>query len=298
MNKQLKLSRIKKMGPLMSLLLALLILYTLILFFPLFWGILESLMDGTKVESTLIPWPSDWKFTNYLEAFRYFYVPVESENGTLYPTLTYMFVYSLIYAVGSAFMATFIPCLVAYLTARFDYTLSKIINVFVIIAIALPIVGSLPSEIQMARNLGLYDKIYGIWIMKGHFISIYYLIFHARFKTFPKSFEEAASIDGAGHFRILFQIMLPMVKNLFWTVFLLQFIQFWNDYYTPLVYMPSYPTLAYGMWYYNNSRENVLTNIPMKITGCILMLIPVLIIFSIFGKRLMVNLIEGGDKET
>jgi ABC-type glycerol-3-phosphate transport system permease component len=134
--------------------------------------------------------------------------------------------------------------------------------------------------------------------MKGHFISIYYLIFHARFKTFPKSFEEAASIDGAGHFRILFQIMLPMVKNLFWTVFLLQFIQFWNDYYTPLVYMPSYPTLAYGMWYYNNSRENVLTNIPMKITGCILMLIPVLIIFSIFGKRLMVNLIEGGDKET
>ena len=285
-------------SPLMIILFVLLALYTIALFLPLIWGLLESLMDGEKISSTIIPWPSDWKFENYVKAFSYFYVDVKSkEYGTVYPTLEYMFAYSMIYAVGSAFMATFVPCIVAYLTARFDYFLSRLINVFVVVAIALPIVGSLPSEIQMAKTLGLYDTFWGIWIMKGHFISVYYLIFYARFKSFPRSYEEAARIDGAGYFRIFFRIMLPLVKNLFWTVFLIMFITFWNDYYTPLVYMPSYPTVAYGMWYFNNSTENVISNIPMKITGCMLMLIPILLVFAVFSKRLMGNLTEGGDKE-
>ena len=288
---------IKRFSPLMIVLFVLLIVYTIALFLPLVWGIFEALMDGEKIESTVIPWPSDWKFDNFWKAFGFFYVPVPVAEGTAYPDLWYMFMYTMIYALGSAFMATFVPCIVAYLTARFDYVLSRIINVFVVVAIALPIVGSLPSEIQIAKTLGLYDTFWGIWLMKGHFISIYYLIFYARFKTFPKSYEEAAQIDGAGHFRIFFRIMLPLVKHLFWTVFLIMFITFWNDYNTPLVYMPSYPTIAYGMWYFNNSTENVISNVPMKITGCMLMLVPILLVFSIFSKRLMGNLTEGGDKE-
>lgn len=286
----------RSVSPLMIVLFVLLIVYTLFMLLPLFWGLGQSLMDGNRLDSTVIPWPSDWKFSNYIDAFEHFYVPVQAESGTVYPTLVYMFGYSLVYAVGSALVATFVQCLVAYLTSRFNYVLSRIINVFVLVAIALPIVGSLPSEIQMAQSLGLYDTLFGIWIMKGHFISIYYLVFFARFKTFSKSYEEAAQIDGAGHLRIFVSIMLPLVKNLFWTIFLIQFIAFWNDYYTPLVYMPSYPTVAYGLWYYNQSTENALT-LPMKVTGCILMLIPVLILFAIFSKRLMGNLTLGGEKE-
>ena len=288
--------RRRQISPLMAGLFVLLILYTLLMLLPLFWGLAESLMDGNKLESTIIPWPSDWKFSNYADAFEHFYVPVQIAEGTAYPTLVYMFGYSFIYAVGSALVATFIQCLVAYLTSRFRYMLSKVINVFVVVAIALPIVGSLPSEIQMAQALGLYDTLFGIWIMKGHFISIYYLVFYARFRSFSKAYEEAAQLDGAGYFRIFISIMLPLVKMLFWTIFLIQFIAFWNDYYTPLVYMPSYPTVAYGLWYYNQSTENVLT-LPMKVTGCILMLIPVLILFAVFSKRLMSNLTLGGEKE-
>ncbi|MBO4573042.1 MAG: carbohydrate ABC transporter permease [Clostridia bacterium] len=284
-------------SPLMIILFVLLIVYAVTILLPIVWGLFEALMDGDKIESTIIPWPSDWKFDNFFKAFGFFYVPVESEIGTVYPDLWFMFGYTMLYAVGSAFMATFVPCIVAYLTARFDYFFSRLINVFVVVAIALPIVGSLPSEIQMAKTLGLYDKFWGIWIMKSHFISVYYLIFYARFKSFPTSYEEAAQIDGAGHLRIFFRVILPLVKNLFWTVFLIMFIAFWNDYYTPLVYMPTYPTVAYGMWYFNNSTENVISNVPMKITGCVLMLIPILVLFAIFGKRLMGNLTEGGDKE-
>ena len=55
----------KKFSPLMAVLFALLIVYTVLMFFPLIWGLFESLMDGNKLESTIIPWPSDWKFSNY-----------------------------------------------------------------------------------------------------------------------------------------------------------------------------------------------------------------------------------------
>lgn len=298
MNREHKIKNGSKKGfsPLMAALFVLLIVYALLIIFPLAWGLGQSLMDGMRLDSTVVPWPSDWQFSNYIDAFVHFYVPVQAEQGTVYPTLVYMFGYSFVYAVGSALTATFVQCIVAYLTSRFNYIVSRIINVFVLIAIALPIVGSLPSEIQMAQALGLYDTLFGIWIMKGHFISIYYLVFYARFKTFSRSYEEAAQIDGAGNLRILFSIMLPLIKNLFWTIFLIQFIAFWNDYYTPLVYMPTYPTVAYGLWYYNQSTENALT-LPMKVTGCILMLLPVLVLFAVFSKRLMSNLTMGGEKE-
>lgn len=285
-------------SPMFIFLFVLLVIYSLCLLLPITWGILQSIQDGDGLFEP-IPWPLDFKFSNFKEAFTKFYVPVidKTTGETIYPTMIHMFMYSFIYAIGSALMATFVPCLVGYLTARYNYFFSKIVNAFVIIAIALPIVGSLPSEIQMAQNLGLYNTLYGIWIMKGHFLSIYYLIFYARFKTIPSSFEEAARIDGASQFRIFFSVMLPLVKDLFLTVFLLQFIAFWNDYYTPLMYMPSYPTIAYGMWYYNASTDNALTSIPMKIAGCMLMLIPILILFLAFSNRLMANLTEGGEKE-
>ena len=224
-------------SPLMIILFVLLIVYSVSIILPIVWGLFEALMDGEKIESTVIPWPSDWKFDNFFKAFGFFYVPVESEKGTVYPNLWFMFVYTMIYAVGSAFTATFIPCLVAYLTARFDYLLSRIINVFVIIAIALPIVGSLPSEIQMAKSLGLYDRFWGIWIMKGHFISVYYLIFHARFKAFPKSYEEAAQIDGANDFQKYLLIGLPLAVPIIATIAIMQVSGTWGDFAWPMLIM-------------------------------------------------------------
>ena len=299
MNKKRKQSKLfKERSPIYVIIAIVLTIVTLAILIPLIWGILQSIQDPEDLYNP-IPFPLDWKFSNYVTAFEKFYVEVKGKGDepNTYPTLIYMFGYSSLYAIGAAFLSTFVCCMVGYLTARFDNVFSKILNVFVIIALALPIVGSLPSELQIAKALGIYDKIYGVWFLKCHFISMYYLIFHARFKSFSKANEEAARIDGANYFYIFFRIMLPQVLPLFFTVFLLQFITFWNDYYTPMMFMPSYPTLAYGMWRFNTSTDNTISSIPLKITGCILMLMPVLILFIVFSKRLMANLSAGGDKE-
>ena len=160
----------------------------------------------------------------------------------------------------------------------------------------MPVVGSLPSEIQMSKLFGLYNHIWGTWIMKFNFLGIYFLVFQTIFKGFAKEFSEAAKIDGANNFVIFFRIMMPLVKNTFFTVFLILFITYWNDYQVALIYIPDYPTVALGAYRFSVSQEGELGSIEMKVAGAMLVFIPIFIVYAVFNKRLMGNLTLGGVK--
>ena len=125
---------------------------------------------------------------------------------------------------------------------------------------------------------------------------MYFLVFYNMFKQLPMAYTEAAKIDGAGNMSVLIKIVLPLVRNTFFTVMLINFIGFWNDYQTPLIYLPSYPTIALGMYHMASTTENGLSTVPMRMTGAMLMLIPILALFLAFHKRLLGNLTIGGIK--
>jgi ABC-type glycerol-3-phosphate transport system permease component len=239
---------------------------------------------------------AEWSWDNYLNAFK--------EISTDYPGVPGAKVYlpemlfnSVLYALGCAFFASFIPCITAYGCAKFPYLSSKVIYTIVIVVMGLPIVGSLPSEIMMAKNLGLYDHIWGVWLMKANFLGMYFIVFHATFSSLPKDFAEAAKIDGASNARILFQISMPMVRNTFFVIMLLKFIDFWNDYQTVLIYLQHYPTAAIGIYSFSFSYGTESSWEPMKITGGMLLLVPVLIAFLCFHSKIIGNVSMGGVKE-
>ena len=133
--------------------------------------------------------------------------------------------------------------------------------------------------------------------MKSHFLGMYFLVYQGVFRGIHQSVTEAAKIDGAGNMRIFLRIILPLAKTTFFLVFLLQFIAFWNDYQTPLLYLPNHPTIAQGLYYFNFSTSNEFSTVPAKIAGAMFVLIPILIVFMIFKNKLMGNLTLGGDKE-
>ncbi len=214
-------------------------------------------------------------------------------------TILEMYGFSFLYAGGCAITATVVPCIVAYACARFPYKFSKWIYTTVIVVMMIPIVGSMPSEIQMAKNLGIMNKIWGLWIMKANFLGLYFLVFYDIFKALPVSFTEAAKIDGANNFQILVRIALPLIKNTFFTVLLIKFIAFWNDYQSPQVYMPSYPTISKGLhrlMTISGDPGKVHTQIPARMAAVILTAAPVTVLFIIFQKRLLGNLTMGGVK--
>ena len=290
-------SSTKILGIVLGIILA---LYTLSLFFMIAWGMMTSVKHRLDFIRNIIGFPGSgygWQWNNYVTAFNSFSVTVESGAGFRTVLLGEMFLNSVLYALGCAIASTTCACFMAYLTARFPYKFSKVVYAVVVVAMIVPIVGNLPSEIQMSRTFGLFDTFYGIWIMKANFLGMYFLVFYAVFRSVPKDYAEAAKIDGAGNFTVLFRIMMPMVAGTYFTVLLLNFIAFWNDYQVPLIYLPTHPPVALGLYKFNFASSGSLSNVPMKLAGSFLVLLPVLVVFLAFHKRLLGKIHMGGLKE-
>ena len=92
------------------------------------------------------------------------------------------------------------------------------------------------------------------------------------------------------------RIMLPLVRNTFFTVFLIKFVELWNDYQVPLLYLPSRPTLSFGLYFVSNYTGNTISTVPLRMAGCIIILLPILALFIAFKEKLMGNITMGGVK--
>ena len=281
--------------------LVVLVIYTISLSLPMIWGIYTSLKDIMSFIEDPV-WPSlSFSFENYIQAFDQFKTDIDvMEDGIKTVQTVYyehMMVNSLVYSVGSSFIQTAIICVTAYATSRFNFKFDKVIYTIVIVTMILPIIGSLPSELRMAKAFRLYDTIWGMFLMKANFLGMYYLVFHAMFRALPKDFDEAAYMDGAGNFTIFFRINLPLVVGTFVTVMLIKFIDFWNDYMTPMIYMPNYPTIAYGLYKFIQDTTNGKSGTQIKLSACMLVFIPNFLIFIIFRNKLIGNISMGGLKE-
>ena len=277
------------------IILILLIVYTVLLLIPLIWAMYTSLKPADEFWDNILLPSSSPTLVNYSNALRLFYLR-DPFNNVRQIYMGEMFLYSIVYSFGSALVATLSPCIMGYLTAKYPNKFSKAVTGMVIVCMILPIVGSLPSEVQVAKALGIYNNLIASLVLKGHFLSMYFLVFQSIFKGIPNAFAEAAKIDGASHFRVFVLIMLPLVKTTFFTVLLIRFIEFWNDYQTPLIYLPSFPTVARGLFAFNLSTANEIASVPGKLAGAMVMLLPILVVFVLFHKRLMGNLTMGGLK--
>lgn len=277
-------------------LLVILIIYSLSLIVPLIWAIYTSLKDPFDYTFDKI-WPSKLEmmtFENYFSAYEAFKWPIE---GGEYVYFGEMMFNSVVYAVGSAFIQTAIICITAYATSRFNFKFDKVIYTTVIVTMILPIIGSLPSELRMAKLLRTYDSIWGMFLMKANFLGMYYLVFHAMFRGIPKDFDEAAWMDGAGNFTIFFKIIFPLVIGTFVTIVLINFISFWNDYMTPMIYMPSFPTISLGLFNIIDGSITGKTGAPVQFAAAMIVFIPNFTVFVIFRNKLIGNISMGGLKE-
>ncbi len=282
-----------KQNPLYIIIGVVLFAYAASILYALLWALSVTVKPYSEfLNQPMKLLPDLLTFKNWKDAF--IDLKITQEGSTYY--IEDMFLNSLIYSVGCAFTSTLCQCIAAYLTSKYSFKFGKIVYAVVIIAMILPIVGALPSEIQMLRNLRLYDTFIGILIMKANFLGMYFLVFYAIFKSISWSYAESAFIDGASHFRVMIQIMLPLVRTTFFAVFMLNFINYWNDYQGPMIYLPSYPTAAYGMYYMKFAATAAFGREHMQLTGCMMMTIPIVIVFIIFQKRLMGNLTIGGLK--
>lgn len=326
-------------SPLFIILGVILILYSLLMIFMLLWGLNTSLKsDGDYANlHNYLGFPTlDGAFgsreellhlknyTMVIENFKYqkfisFYRGGDLINRTtktnfgvmmgaqVYEDLLYEFfpdliVNTLIYVGGCALVASFVPALTAYLTAKYDFKLSGIIFILYTLMMCMPIVGNQPSQLAFFKNTGLYDTMLGIILQWASGAGMYYFVFYAYFKGVPETYREAAEIDGAGETRIMFSIYFPLAIKMILTVFLIQFVSLWNDYQYPLIFLPTQPTLATAVYYMTNlasgtKEAKVFAEAPAKMASSMVLALPVLLLFIFTKNKLMGDISLGGIKE-
>ncbi len=205
---------------------------------------------------------------------------------------------TVLYTIGGAAIMCFMPALTAYTTSKYDYVWCKALHLINIVIMCIPVVGRYPTEIAFLRNSGLYDTMLGNYVQKMTGAGTYYLVYYAFFKGLSNVYRDAASIDGASEFTITFRIYFPLAQKMILTVFLIQFVNLWNDYQTLYLYLPSYPTFAYSVFYLViESSNSELKTIPRQMAACMLLAVPILILFIIFKDKLMGSISFGGIKE-
>ncbi len=275
--------------------LVVLCVYVVALLYLFFWAFITSFKDPmSEYLDNRIGLPKKWYFLNY--PYIIINAPDLMEKAQGMVPVYQIILNSVMYAVGCAVASTTIACLTSYACAKYKYKILRVMYYTVIIVMVIPVIGSQASEVQFAINLGLYDHIWGLWIMKANFLGIYFLVFYEIFRGLPMSYNEAAKIDGASDFRIMTEICIPLVKNTFLTVILINFITFWNDYQVPILFAPNRPTLAEFLFQIRNASKWQFGEMPVMMAATFLLLIPVLVLFLAFQKRLMGNLTIGGIK--
>ncbi len=232
-----------------------------------------------------------FNFDNFTEAYDAMKIQIRGNN---YATVPIQFIYGLAYAVGSAIAGVFAKAFTAYFCAKYDTFFGKILYTIVVVTMILPVVGTMAATINVMRTLHIYDNLFAVIYYNAGFYGVYFLVMHATFKSIPNAYAESAQIDGAGHFSILFKIYLPMVIPSMVAVGIMQFISFWNDYQTPMVYMPSRPTIAYGLYRFSVSPRG--DNAPALLSASMIVCIPTIVLFCIFKNKIMGNISAGGLK--
>ena len=216
--KKTKMSR--KMDAFQVVLYVIVTIYCLSMIYVLLFGFVNSLKDATDYEwNNPFGLPSKefgWHFDNYAKVLSDFKVFTLGGNEVY---LMQMFFNSLFYAVLMSLFCMATQIITAYAIAKYDFRGKSVLYGVAVVVMLLPIIGSLASEVQMAEAFNFRNNLIGVCIMKCKYPGLYFLVFYATFKGLSWTYAEAAQIDGAGHFRVFIEIMLPLIKSTVFAVF-------------------------------------------------------------------------------
>lgn len=271
----------------------LLILYTISMVYPIIWMGISSFkpfvdytMDSTVGNAFALP--KIWRFENYKEVFSM----IKTPDGVGYLEMVWNNVWE---AVVPAVVGAIAEVYFAYVMSRFQFRGRNLIYAIIIFSMTIPVVGNSGGYFKLIYDMGLYNTPLFKIVTAIGFGGMGFMVYYGFFKSVSGSYAEAVYIDGGGEFTLFFKVMLPQARPMMMALMINSFIGQWNDYMGPLLYMPSYPTLASGMYLVKNTLIRT-GKAPLYFAGILVSMIPVLIIFVIFSDKIMENMSIGGLK--
>ncbi|WP_445153688.1 carbohydrate ABC transporter permease [Arthrobacter sp. Hor0625] len=258
-----------------------LLLATLVVVLPLLWMVLSSLKQpGEIVTTDLKILPESVNLDNYRVAM------------TTVPFAQF-FVNSLIVTTVGSTVKVILAILTAYALVFVRFPFKNAIFIIILVALMVPPqVSILPNYILIA-GLGGKNTLWGI-ILPGLGTAFGTFLLRQHFLTLPGSILEAAEIDGAGHWRRLWQVVVPVSGPSIATVALVTVVSEWNDYIWPLIITdrPETMTLPVGLTLLQNSEGNG-SGWGILMAGAVLVIVPILLVFAALQRYIVAGLTQG-----
>ena len=265
---------------------AIFLIYGVTILFPFLWMTINSFKTtGDFTSGNIFGLPKVFAGKNFIEVMS---IKVENE------TIGMMFVMSVITTLLGTLVNVGLSACVAYVVAKYRFPFRGLLYGIAIFTMVVPIVGTLPSQINMMQTFHLDNSLLGVLFLYSGCFGFNFILLYSAFSSISDTYMEAASVDCAGRFKTFFKIMLPMAKGPIIAASVLTAIGYWNDYQTPFLYLPEgYKTLAVGLQKFQGDAES---SYPMVFASMLISIIPVLILYICFQKRIIESTNAGGLK--
>lgn len=269
---------------------SLLILGSIVIIYPLIWMISCSLKPEALIHKDMysILFPiNQISFENYAYAWQKAGIGSSFLNSFK------------ITGISLTFMILF-AYLTSYALARIEFVGRNLLMTFFVTLMLVPLgqVVMIP-QYRLIKALGLNNTHFGIillYINGGIPFSVFLL--SSFISRIPLALDEAAYIDGASRLRITFQIIFPLSLPGLATVIIFQFMQIWNDYFTPLIYLvtPAKHTVTQGLKNFC-SGPYAGTDYHYLFAALCIVSVPIIIVFLLFQNLFISGITAGSVKE-
>jgi multiple sugar transport system permease protein len=258
------------------------LLIAAVILYPLVWMTYSSFKENADIFANVFALPSSLYLGNYVTVF------TQGAMGLYFRN-------SLFISVVSVAGLLVFSSLAAYAFASFRFRGSTPLLMILLLGLMVPPQALIISGFKLMSILNLIDTYWALIFTYFGWTSFGILVLRNFFQSVPRDVKDAARVDGAGHWQMFSQIMLPLARPSISTVAIFYFMWVWNEFIYPLVYMqsPEKYTIPLGVLFFN-SRFTIEWGLQMAALA-VATIVP-LIVYYIFQKQFIRGILAGALK--
>ena len=249
---------------------------------PFLFMVVNALKNRREAADLSFAWPTQLQFVqNFQEV-------IAARDYML----IIAFINSAILTVASVAILVVLSAMVAYVLQRRKSRWNAFINFLVLAGLIIP--PAVVPTIWVLQALGMFRTMPGLILVEVAFgVSFCILLFRAFISSIPRDIDEAATIDGASPTRLFFKVIFPLLRSVAITVIVVQSVNIFNDFQTPLYFLPGEPTMQLTVYNFSSQFTAAYNLLFMDI---LLITIPPLIMFLFFNRQIVAGMTAGGVK--
>ncbi|MGP1508603.1 MAG: carbohydrate ABC transporter permease [Sphaerochaeta sp.] len=257
-------------------------LLVLFVLFPIFWMVTSAFKTSAEIiQPVPTVFPKNFVLDNFRKILTDKYFPRYFLNS-----ITIACVVTLVAVLGSTLMG--------YVFAKFTFPLKNIFFYLILITIMIPFEATVVPLYLIVRSMKAINTYWGL-IFPSIISSFGIFFMRQNLEQIPDSLIEAAKIDGAGNYFILGKIIFPLATSSISVLAVLLFLIEWSSYLWPLLIATKKEmfVLEIGL---TLLQDEYITDYGIMMTGCLIALIPAMILFLIFRRNIMEGIVTTGIK--